>query len=73
MITEINEKLGGDAQLINRSPYKDGWVVKMKPESLDIELKELVTGDNAVAAYRTKIERDNIKACKHIEGSDTYD
>lgn len=73
VITEINEKLGGDAQLINRSPYKDGWVVKMKPESLDIELKELVTGDNAVAAYRTKIERDNIKACKHIEGSDTYD
>ena len=73
MITEVNEKLVGDAQLINRSPYRDGWVVKMKPESLEAELKELVTGDNAVAAYKTKIEHDNIKACTHIEGSDTYE
>ncbi|HEY5691496.1 MAG TPA: glycine cleavage system protein GcvH [Cyclobacteriaceae bacterium] len=73
VITEVNEKLAGDAQLINRSPYRDGWVVKMKPESLDAEIKDLVTGDNAVAAYKAKIEKDNIKACKHIEGSDSYD
>ncbi len=73
VITEVNEKLVGDAQLINRSPYRDGWVVKMKPEALEAELKELVTGDNAVTAYRTKIERDKIKACTHIEGSDTYE
>lgn len=73
VITEVNEKLVADAQLINRSPYRDGWVVKMKPESLEAELKEMVTGDGAVAAYKAKIERDNIKACTHIEGSDTYE
>ena len=73
VITEVNEKLVSDAQLINRSPYRDGWVVKMKPEALEADLAALVTGDNAVTAYRAKIERDNIKVCNHIEGSDTYE
>jgi len=72
-IVELNEKLAADAQIINRSPYRDGWVVKMKPEGLDEELKGLVTGDAAVEAYKEKITRDNIKACTHIEGSDTYE
>lgn len=73
VITEVNEKLATDAQLINRSPYREGWVVKMKPEVLETDLKGMVTGDDAVAAFRAKIERDNIKACTHIEGSDTYE
>ena len=72
-ITELNENLAGDAQLINRSPYRDGWVVKMQPVSLEEELAALVTGDAAVDAYKEKISRDNIKACTHIEGSDTYE
>jgi glycine cleavage system H protein len=72
-ITKVNENLSADAQLINRSPYKDGWIVEMKAENLEEELKGMVTGDDAVAAYREKIEKDNIEACKHLEGSDTYD
>jgi len=72
-ITEVNEDLAGDAQLINRSPYKDGWVVKMKAENLNEELQALVTGEDAVSAIKEKIERDDIKACQHIEGSDEYE
>jgi len=72
-ITKVNENLAGDAQLVNRSPYKDGWFVEMKSENLSEELKALVTGDDAVTAYKEKIERDNIEACTHLEGSDTYD
>ena len=72
-ITKINENLASDAQLVNRSPYKDGWFVEMISENLDEELKALVTGDDAVTAYKDKIERDNIEACTHLEGSDTYD
>lgn len=72
-ITKVNENLANDAQLINRSPYKDGWVVEMKAENLEEELKGMVTGDEAVTAYKTKIETDNIEACTHLEGSDTYD
>ncbi len=72
-ITKVNENLASDAQLINRSPYKDGWVVEMKAENLEEDLKGMVTGDEAVAAYKEKIEKDNIEACTHLEGSDTYD
>ena len=71
-IVEVNEGLASDAQLINRSPYKDGWVVKMKADNLDEEMNELTTGDEAVAAYRQKIEQDGIE-CSHIDDSDTYD
>ncbi len=71
-IIEVNEQLAGDAQLINRSPYRDGWVVKMKASNLEAELAEMTTGEAAVEAYRQKIEQDGI-ACTHIDDSDTYD
>ena len=71
-IVEVNENLASDAQLLNRSPYRSGWVLKLKPENLDEELQSMLTGDEAVEAYRVKIEKDNIKACEHIEGSDEY-
>lgn len=72
-IVEVNEGLVSDAQLMNRSPYKDGWVVKMKAGNLDEDILDLVTGDDAVTAYKDKIEKDGIEECKHIEGSDEYD
>jgi len=71
-IVAVNENLAGDAQLLNRSPYNEGWVVKMKPSNLDEEIAELVTGDAAVAAYKAKIEEDGV-TCTHIEGSEEYE
>lgn len=67
-IVEVNEKVADDAQLINRSPYRQGWLVKIKPTNLDSELAEMLTGDSAVQAYREKIENDDLKACEHLEG-----
>ncbi len=67
-IVAINEELAQDATLINRSPYKAGWIVRMRPSNLDQELAELLTGQAAVEAYRERIEREDIKACVHVEG-----
>lgn len=67
-IVEINDAVVSDPQLLNRSPYKKGWIAKLKPDNLDEELKELLSGDAAVDAYREKIEREDIKACEHVEG-----
>lgn len=72
-ITKINDDIGADAGLINKSPYNKGWIVEMKVNDLSADLTSMVTGDDAVAAYKDKIERDNIQACKEIEGADTYD
>ncbi len=71
-IVEVNENLQGDAQLLNRSPYQDGWVIKMKPSMLEEELALLVTGEEAVEAYREKIKNDEV-TCTHIEGTDEYE
>ena len=70
-IVAVNETLLEDVKVINKSPYNDGWIVKMKPESLEEDLADLVTGDAAVAAYREKIESDGL-TCTHIEGPDEY-
>ena len=67
-IVEVNEELSKDATIINRSPYKSGWIVKIMPSDLDQELGELLTGTDAVEAYREKIESEDIKACEHVEG-----
>ena len=71
-ITKVNEALAGDAGLINRSPYNDGWIVEMKADNLSAELGDMVTGDDAVTAYTEKIEQDGIE-CAGVESADSYD
>ncbi len=70
-IVEVNEKLAAEATLLNKSPYNEGWVVKMKPSSLDADLADLLTGEDAVKAYQAKVDADGI-TCTHIEGTEEY-
>jgi glycine cleavage system H protein len=65
-ILEANPALDKDPGIVNRSPYGDGWIVRMKPLKLDEEKKFFVTGDAAVEAYRKRIEAENMKACLEV-------
>jgi len=67
-IIAVNEEVAKDAEIINRSPYQKGWLVKLKPTNLDAEIAEMLTGDSAVQAYRDKIEKEDLKTCAHVEG-----
>jgi glycine cleavage system H protein len=67
-VIEVNAALVNDASLVNRSPYKNGWIVRMQPSNLDAELAELLTGQAAVDAYKARIESEDLKACDHVEG-----
>jgi glycine cleavage system H protein len=40
-ILEFNESLNDNPELINESPYDEGWIIKMKVESSD-QLSELL-------------------------------
>lgn len=40
-IVEVNEALADNAEILNQSPYGDGWIVKIKP-SAELELEELM-------------------------------
>jgi len=68
-IVAVNDAIAQDAKLINQSPYDSGWIVKMKPSNLDAELQEMKTGDEALEAYRKKMEDDDIKGCEHVEAA----
>ncbi len=49
-IVEINEALADEPEIINTSPYDNGWLFKIKPSS--DELDELMDAD----AYQAEIE-----------------
>lgn len=49
-VTEINDALDSDAGVVNRDPYGDGWMVKLRLAD-PAELKELLTPK----AYRSHI------------------
>lgn len=41
-IVEANEELEWESALINRSPYEEGWLVKIEATNLEAELKNLM-------------------------------
>jgi len=41
-VSEVNEKLLDDASIINKDPYGEGWIAKIKIENKD-ELKNLMS------------------------------
>ena len=44
-IVEINEKLSDNPEIINSSPYEDGWFFKVKPQNIN-ELDEMLDSDD---------------------------
>ena len=50
-IVEVNEKLDDDPELLNQSPYEDGWMFRIKASD-ESELKELMNEQ----AYLSQVE-----------------
>ncbi len=57
-LIEVNQAVLDDAGLVNRDPYGEGWVFRLKPEKLEKERKDLLAGREAVEALRTKLTRE---------------
>jgi glycine cleavage system H protein len=45
-----------DVLVANRDPYGEGWLVRLDPDRLDAERDALVTGPEALARYRARID-----------------
>ncbi len=60
VLVKANEKLAGNPDLAVSDPYGEGWVAEMQPSNWDAEKENLVTGEAGVAAYKAKLEADNI-------------
>ncbi len=46
-VIEINPALFKDPELINKAPYGNGWILKVRPNSLRQNLKNLLHGEQA--------------------------
>ncbi len=58
-IIAVNEKVEDDPSLINKSPYNDGWIARLKCGDIESAKAKLITGEAAVEVYRKRIE--NVK------------
>jgi glycine cleavage system H protein len=67
-IVVVNEALAGDPGLLNRDPYGEGWVAKLRPEDWDRDAVDLVTGPEGIAAYQAFLEQEGI-SCEEQVGS----
>ncbi len=56
LIIEVNKNVSEVPTLINNDPYEN-WVLKLKPENLEEELKFLVKGSEAFEKYKPIIDK----------------
>ena len=50
VVTEINEAVSNDAEILNKDPYGEGWLLRIKMDD-PAELEELLSAE-AYQAYR---------------------
>jgi glycine cleavage system H protein len=55
-----NEKLASDPNVVSRDPYGEGWIAEIKPANWEADKAGLATGADGIAAYKAKLEADNI-------------
>jgi glycine cleavage system H protein len=56
-IVEVNAELEDSPELVNDSPYDDGWMIVVEPSDLDAELENLMSFDDAVEFYE-EVEKE---------------
>lgn len=59
-IAEFNRALGDSPTLLNRDPYGQGWVARLRTTESALERQGLVTGPQGVAFYRSLLEAGGI-------------
>ena len=55
-----NDKLATDPNIVSRDPYGEGWIAEIKPSNWDADKAGLATGAEGIAAYKAKLEAENI-------------
>ena len=68
-VVESNDAVTSDAKILNESPYKRGWIVRIEPLNTD-DLAQLVNAQDAVPAFEAYMDENEFAACIHCEGWD---
>jgi glycine cleavage system H protein len=44
-IVEVNDKLEDAPEIVNESPYDEGWLLKIKPSNLEDDMNSLMSAE----------------------------
>ena len=61
-IVAVNDAVVSSPSVLNRDPYGEGWIARVRPDDWDADAGDLVTGSDGVEAYRRFLEHEGI-AC----------
>ena len=56
-VTRVNDKLGSQPELVNKSPYTEGWLLEVRPSNLAADSKNLLDAKAYSALLGTLIEK----------------
>jgi glycine cleavage system H protein len=62
-VIAVNDVVSGKPATINKDPYGEGWLAKLKPSNWDAESAPLVTGAAIAAAFEAKMNADGFAGC----------
>ncbi|MCZ7565221.1 MAG: glycine cleavage system protein GcvH [Burkholderiales bacterium] len=62
-VVAINDAVAVKPGTINKDPYGEGWLVKLKPSNWDGESGALVTGAAVATEFETKMNADGFAGC----------
>jgi glycine cleavage system H protein len=60
VLKRANDKLASDPNLAITDPYGEGWIVELAPANWEADKTALLTGPDGLAAYKAKLEAENI-------------
>jgi len=63
-IVEVNDAARKDPKVLNRDPYGEGWIVRLKPGDWDGDKAALATGQAGLEAYRAFLDSQGIRCDK---------
>lgn len=59
-VVEANERVAARPITVNKDLYGEGWIVRLQPRDLAGEMRHLLTGETAVAAYKQWLAAENL-------------
>lgn len=69
-VIAINDAVIADATILNKSPYKNGWIIRLQPSDFEGEKSVLVEGQAALDGFAAYMTEKEVGECIHCEGFD---
>jgi glycine cleavage system H protein len=66
-VIAVNERLRSDPSLVNRDPYGEGWLIRVRPANWGEDHGQLVGGEAGLRQYQEQLEAAGIR-CQREEG-----